>query len=50
MTADVGTRRTRLPVRTSSTVGSYGSSSARIRSTVPRPPPDREKPTQFASQ
>jgi hypothetical protein len=51
MTADVGTRRTRLwPVRTSSASGSYGLPFTRIRSTVPRPPPARENPTQLASQ
>jgi hypothetical protein len=51
ITDDVGTRRTRRrPVRTSSTEGSYGSSSARIPSTLPRPPPASEKPTQLASQ
>jgi hypothetical protein len=51
MTADVGTRRTRLwLVRTSSIDGSYGLPSVRIRSTVPRPPPESENPTQFAIQ
>jgi hypothetical protein len=51
ITAEVGTRRTRrLLTRTSSNEGSYGLSSARIRSTVPRPPPESEKPTQLASQ
>ena len=51
MIADVGTRRTRLwLVRTSSNDGSRGSRSASTRSTVPRPPPDSENPTQLASQ
>jgi hypothetical protein len=50
ITDDVGMLRTRRPVRTSSTDGSYGSSSARILSTVPRPPPESLKPTQLASQ
>ena len=51
MTAEVGTRRTRLwLVRTSSTDGSYGLPSVKIRSTVPWPPPESENPTQFAIQ
>jgi hypothetical protein len=51
MTAEVGTRRTRLwLVRTSSIEGSYGLPSVRIRSTVPWPPPESENPTQFAIQ
>ena len=51
MTADVEIRRTRrLLSRTSSMEGWCGSSSARIRSTVPRPPPASLNPTQFASQ
>jgi hypothetical protein len=51
MTADVGTRRTRLwLVRTSSNDGSYGFPSARIRSTVPWPPPESLNPTQLAIQ
>ena len=37
-------------VRTSSIDGSYGLPSVRIRSTVPRPPPESENPTQFAIQ
>src|SRR5437763_1977768 len=46
ITADVGRHRTRRrPARTSSSDGSCGSSSARTRSTVPRPPPASVKPT-----
>ena len=51
MTAEVGTRRTRLwPIRTSRNDGSCGLTSASTRSTVPRPPPESENPTQLASQ
>jgi len=51
ITAEVGTRRTRWrPVRTSSIDGSCGLTSARIPTTVPRPPPESVKPTQLASQ
>jgi len=51
MTAEVGIRRTcRRLVRTSSTEGSFGLMSARIRSTVPWPPPESENPTQLAIQ
>ena len=51
ITAEVGTPRTRWrPVRTSSVDGSCGLTSARIPTTVPRPPPESVKPTQLASQ
>ena len=50
-TASAGIGRTRQrPVRISSSDGSYGSASVSTRSTVPRPPPASEKPTQLASQ